>query len=112
MSQDGRNWARIEGPHHTGALFDVGAEGEWDQLYIGSPQVTMRCLGLRLVKTRLHLCRQQCMLSWKLLLLCDPRALVLNGCRPRETHIKCLHDTPSFVIELMPCGCMNHLQRL
>ena len=39
MSQDGRNWARIEGPHHTGALLDVGEEGEWDQLYIGSPQV-------------------------------------------------------------------------
>ncbi|GLI70313.1 hypothetical protein VaNZ11_015267, partial [Volvox africanus] len=25
MSQDGRNWARIEADHHTGALFDVGA---------------------------------------------------------------------------------------
>ncbi|MEW5306690.1 MAG: hypothetical protein WDW36_009139 [Sanguina aurantia] len=39
MSQDGRNWARIEGDHHTGALFDVGAAGEWDQLFIGGPQV-------------------------------------------------------------------------
>jgi hypothetical protein len=39
MSQDGRNWARIEGSHHTGALFDVGGDGEWDQLFIGSPQV-------------------------------------------------------------------------
>ena len=37
--QDGRNWARIEGDHHTGAVFDVGAEGEWDSLYIGHPQV-------------------------------------------------------------------------
>lgn len=39
MSQDGRNWARIEAEHHTGALFDVGEDGEWDSLFIGSPQV-------------------------------------------------------------------------
>lgn len=39
MSQDGRNWARIEAEHHTGALFDVGAPGEWDELFIGAPQV-------------------------------------------------------------------------
>lgn len=37
--QDGRNWARIEAEHHTGALFDVGGEGEWDELFIGGPQV-------------------------------------------------------------------------
>lgn len=39
MSQDGVNWARIEGEHHTGALFDAGQQGEWDELFIGSPQV-------------------------------------------------------------------------
>lgn len=39
MSQDGRNWARIESEHHTGALFDVGQAGEWDELFIGGPQV-------------------------------------------------------------------------
>ena len=39
MSQDGRNWARIESEHHTGALFDVGEAGEWDELFIGTPQV-------------------------------------------------------------------------
>ncbi|GBF93562.1 hypothetical protein Rsub_06282 [Raphidocelis subcapitata] len=39
MSQDGRNWARIEGEHHTGALFDVGAAGEWDELFVGHPTV-------------------------------------------------------------------------
>lgn len=37
--QDGRNWARIEAEHHTGALFDVGQPGEWDSNYIGHPQV-------------------------------------------------------------------------
>jgi len=37
--QDGRNWARIEGDHHTGALFDVGGPGEWDAAFIGHPQV-------------------------------------------------------------------------
>jgi hypothetical protein len=37
--QDGRNWARIEGDHHTWALFDVGAPGSWDSLFIGHPQV-------------------------------------------------------------------------
>lgn len=39
MSQDGRNFARIEADHYTGALFDVGEEGEWDSLFVGSPQV-------------------------------------------------------------------------
>lgn len=39
MSQDGRNFARIEGAHHSGALFDVGGPGEWDELFIGAPQV-------------------------------------------------------------------------
>ena len=39
MSQDGRNWARIEADHHTHALFDVGAPGEWDALFVAAPQV-------------------------------------------------------------------------
>lgn len=39
MSQDGRNWARIEADHHTGALFDVGASGEHDELHVNSTQV-------------------------------------------------------------------------
>ncbi|KAK9838636.1 hypothetical protein WJX74_000352 [Apatococcus lobatus] len=39
MSQDGRNWARIEGEHHTGALFEVGKAGEWDEAFIAGPQV-------------------------------------------------------------------------
>ncbi|KAJ0257771.1 Arabinanase/levansucrase/invertase [Hirschfeldia incana] len=39
ISQDGRHWARIEGEHHTGALFDVGSEKDWDFLYIASPHV-------------------------------------------------------------------------
>ncbi|XVF03298.1 hypothetical protein REPUB_Repub04eG0249100 [Reevesia pubescens] len=39
ISQDGRHWARIEGEHHSGALFDVGSEGDWDSLFIASPQV-------------------------------------------------------------------------
>eukprot|EP00983_Pelagomonas_calceolata_P071902 1151445-Pelagomonas_calceolata.AAC.8 len=43
MAQDGRNWARIEGDHHTGALFDVGEEGEWDELFIGHPQGWQGC---------------------------------------------------------------------
>lgn len=41
LSQDGRNWARIEGDHHTGALLDVGEPGSWDSLFIGSPQVPL-----------------------------------------------------------------------
>jgi hypothetical protein len=39
MSQDGRNWARIEGEHHSGALLDVGAPGEFDAAFIAGPQV-------------------------------------------------------------------------
>lgn len=39
VSQDGRNWARIEAEHHTHALFDVGGPGEWDSTFIGHPQV-------------------------------------------------------------------------
>ena len=38
MSQDGLNWARIEGEHHTGAILDVGQPGEWDELFIANPQ--------------------------------------------------------------------------
>lgn len=39
MSQDGRHWARIEGDHHSGALFDVGSDKEWDSLFIAAPHV-------------------------------------------------------------------------
>ncbi|KAI6686408.1 hypothetical protein NL676_032321 [Syzygium grande] len=45
MSQDGRHWARIEGEHHSGALFDVGSENEWDSLFISSPQVVFHGSG-------------------------------------------------------------------
>ncbi|XP_058096373.1 uncharacterized protein LOC131242035 [Magnolia sinica] len=45
ISQDGRHWARIEGEHHSGALFDVGADGDWDSLFISSPQVVYHTLG-------------------------------------------------------------------
>lgn len=41
MSPDGRNWARIEGDHHSGALLDTGAEGEWDSLSVAAPQVVL-----------------------------------------------------------------------
>ncbi|GMP58348.1 hypothetical protein CsSME_00022049 [Camellia sinensis var. sinensis] len=40
-SQDGRHWAGIEGEHHSGALFDVGSEKDWDSLFIASPKVVM-----------------------------------------------------------------------
>ncbi|CAL9168776.1 uncharacterized protein LOC103996730 [Musa acuminata AAA Group] len=39
ISQDGRHWARIEGEHHSGALFDAGSAGEWDALFAASPKV-------------------------------------------------------------------------
>ncbi|XP_050374044.1 uncharacterized protein LOC126791610 [Argentina anserina] len=39
ISQDGRHWARIEGQHHTGALFDVGLEKEWDSSFIAGSHV-------------------------------------------------------------------------
>lgn len=45
ISQDGRHWARVEGVHHSGALFDVGSEGEWDSLFISSPQVVLHANG-------------------------------------------------------------------
>ena len=41
LSQDGRNWARIEGEHHTHAVLDVGAEGEWDELCIRDPKLLL-----------------------------------------------------------------------
>lgn len=37
--KDGRNFARIEAEHHTHAIFDTGKEGEWDNLFVASPQV-------------------------------------------------------------------------
>lgn len=45
MSQDGRHWARIEGEHHSGSLFDLGSEGEWDSMFIASPQVVFHASG-------------------------------------------------------------------
>ncbi|VVA92376.1 unnamed protein product [Arabis nemorensis] len=45
ISQDGRHWARIEGEHHSGALFDVGSEKDWDFLYIASPHVVFHGSG-------------------------------------------------------------------
>ncbi|CAL1360361.1 unnamed protein product [Linum trigynum] len=45
ISQDGRYWARIEGDHHSGALFDVGSDGEWDSLFIAGPQVVFHGSG-------------------------------------------------------------------
>lgn len=45
MSQDGRHWARIEGEHHTGALLDLGLDGEWDSMFIASPQVVFHGSG-------------------------------------------------------------------
>lgn len=39
MSQDGKNWARLEAEHHTAAVLDAGDSGEWDETFIGSPQV-------------------------------------------------------------------------
>ncbi|KAF9592831.1 hypothetical protein IFM89_017796 [Coptis chinensis] len=45
ISQDGRHWARIEGEHHSGALFDVGEEKEWDSLFIAGPQVVFHSSG-------------------------------------------------------------------
>ena len=47
MSQDGRNWARIESEHHTGALFDVGEPGDWDALFIGNPQARLALLSAK-----------------------------------------------------------------
>ncbi|KAM0964930.1 hypothetical protein ACFX13_021315 [Malus domestica] len=39
ISQDGRHWARIEGEHHSGALFDVGLQEEWDSSFVAAPHV-------------------------------------------------------------------------
>ena len=39
LSQDGKNWARIEGGHHTAAVVDAGGDGDWDSAFVGSPQV-------------------------------------------------------------------------
>lgn len=49
ISQDGRHWARIEGDHHTGALFSVAEEGEksrgWEARCIVAPKVVMHADG-------------------------------------------------------------------
>lgn len=39
LSQDGRNWARVEGGHHTGALLDVGPKGAFDAGGVSEPNV-------------------------------------------------------------------------
>lgn len=45
LSNDGRNWASIEGEHHSGSLFDVGQDGDWDSSFIGSPHVVFHSPG-------------------------------------------------------------------
>lgn len=45
MSHDGRHWARIEGEHHTGSLFDVGSERDWDAMFVASPKVVFHVKG-------------------------------------------------------------------
>ncbi|KAL6192793.1 hypothetical protein ACLB2K_033879 [Fragaria x ananassa] len=45
ISQDGRHWARIEGEHHSGALFDVGLEKEWDSSFIAGSHVVFHKRG-------------------------------------------------------------------
>lgn len=54
MSQDGLNWARIEGEHHTGAILDVGEAGEWDELFIANPQAGGRHPGSSAYPGMLH----------------------------------------------------------
>ena len=39
LSFDGVHWTRLEGDHHSGALFDVGAQDEWDHLFNAWPTV-------------------------------------------------------------------------
>ncbi|XP_078441137.1 arabinanase/levansucrase/invertase [Wolffia australiana] len=41
IGQDGRNWARIEGEHPTGALLDPGEPGEWDSATVAAPRVVL-----------------------------------------------------------------------
>ncbi|XP_057948444.1 uncharacterized protein LOC131144081 [Malania oleifera] len=41
IGQDGRNWARIDGLHYSGALLELGAEGKWDSTFIASPNVVV-----------------------------------------------------------------------
>ncbi|OVA08963.1 hypothetical protein BVC80_9097g23 [Macleaya cordata] len=45
ISQDGRHWARIEGEHHSGALFDFGTGKEWDSLFVAGPKVVFHKSG-------------------------------------------------------------------
>ena len=48
MSQDAKNWARIEASHHTGALFDAGESStEWDAAFVSGPQVRVHALCTR-----------------------------------------------------------------
>jgi hypothetical protein len=49
ISQDGHHWARIEGDHHTGALFSVGDDDEeprgWEARCVAAPKVVMHADG-------------------------------------------------------------------
>ena len=60
MSQDGKNWARLEAEHHTAAVLDAGDDGEWDEAFIGSPQVCL-CIVCQVIIhiTTLNLLRNQ-----------------------------------------------------
>ncbi|KAK0575381.1 hypothetical protein LWI29_038167 [Acer saccharum] len=60
ISQDGRYWARIEGEHHSGALFDVGSDKDWDSLFISLPQVLKPAVIIGLGCPR----KKRCVLNW------------------------------------------------
>ncbi|GIL85766.1 hypothetical protein Vretimale_13208 [Volvox reticuliferus] len=47
MSQDGRNWARIEADHHTGALFEVGGATEKTEKLIFNGSIQVLAVGPR-----------------------------------------------------------------
>lgn len=80
MSQDGRNWARIEGEHHSGALFDVGEEAAWDAAFVAAPQVTT------VLFPRSHWCRAAARgLNWGC-----PRCDGTPSLSARRRRVRCL----------------------
>jgi hypothetical protein len=107
MSQDGRNWARIEADHHTGALFDVGQPGEWDEMFIGTPKVIPKASTLEtlLISACLALSFNLILACLNAHVICFPYRIFKNIiCFPRERISHAHHDLPP--IDRLPHACI------
>ena len=63
ISKDGENFSRLEGEFPSGAILDVGAEGDFDELSVAAPSVTPVPEGYIMHYTTIDLRRKQALIG-------------------------------------------------